>query len=89
MYLTLIARLACGVLAVFGLYMLWRWLLLSTQATTLLPLTAENAALRAFVQEACLCGGMCPMALLCTAQKGDTALLNALREANIKIYFIC
>ena len=88
MYLTLIARLVCSVLAVFGLYMLWRWLLLATQASAPLPLTAENAALRACVQEACLCGCMHPMALLCTAQKGDVALLNALREANIKIYFI-
>ena len=76
MYLTLIARLACGVLAVFGLYMLWRWLLLSTQASTLSPLTAENAALRAFVQEVCLVWRYVPDGIALYGTKGRHRLVE-------------
>lgn len=93
MFFALLAEILLGVLAVFGVYMLLRTLLLPSPIRMVLELPANIAVeeiplLVDEAREACFFARMRMVALLLPEQRENQALLEALRGENIEIYFI-
>ena len=92
MYFVLCAELLLGVLAVFGLYTILRSIL-APDIPVVLELLEDTAAkelapLLEQAENACFFSRRRVVALLGEGDRHNTALLEALRAADVKIYFV-
>ncbi|MBR6726703.1 MAG: hypothetical protein IKM08_00785 [Clostridia bacterium] len=93
MYFVLVAELLLGVLAVFGLYTLLRTALITSLVRVAVEVREgtrpeEVPRLLRETQECCLFGRVRIVALLSPVQRQDAALLQALRSADVDVYFV-